>query len=37
MEILRKPPSTEGGPDSFTGDAWIDVIVHGEPPSPGCG
>ena len=33
MEILRKPTSTKGGPDIFTGDAWIDVIVRGEPPS----
>lgn len=32
MEILIKPPSTKGGPDIFTGDAWIDVIVRGEAP-----
>ena len=33
MEIQRKPQTTKGGSDIFTGDAWIDVIVRGEPPS----
>src|SRR4051794_8528302 len=33
MEILDKQATTKGGPDIFTGDAWIDVIVRGEPPS----
>src|SRR5215203_6719985 len=33
MERLLKQPTTKGGADIFTGDAWIDVIVRGEPPS----
>jgi quercetin dioxygenase-like cupin family protein len=33
MEILPKQPTAKGGPDIFTGDVWIDVIVRGEPPS----
>ena len=33
MEIRRKPQTTKGGSDIFTGDAWIDVIVRGEPSS----
>jgi quercetin dioxygenase-like cupin family protein len=33
MEILDKQATTKGGPDIFTGDAWIDVIVRGEEPS----
>lgn len=33
MEILRKQPSTKGGPNMFTGDAWFDLIVRGEGPS----
>jgi quercetin dioxygenase-like cupin family protein len=33
MEFLKKQPTGKGPADIFTGDAWIDVIAHGEPPS----
>jgi len=33
VEILPKPPTTKGSADTFTGDAWFDLIVRGEPPS----
>ena len=33
METVKRQPSTKGGADRFTGDVWIDVIVHGEEPS----
>jgi quercetin dioxygenase-like cupin family protein len=33
MQILPKPPTTKAGADTFTGDAWIDVIIRGERPS----
>ena len=33
MEIRPKQPSTKGGADIFTGEAWLDVIVRGEAPS----
>jgi quercetin dioxygenase-like cupin family protein len=33
MEILPKQPTTKGGPENFTGDAWFDTIVFGEEPS----
>ena len=33
MEILPKPPTTKGEPHRFTGDAWFDLIVRGDPPS----
>jgi quercetin dioxygenase-like cupin family protein len=33
MRILPAVPTTKPGTDRFTGDAWIDLIVSGEPPS----
>jgi quercetin dioxygenase-like cupin family protein len=33
MHIQPKQPTAKGGPDIFTGDAWIDVIARGEEPS----
>jgi quercetin dioxygenase-like cupin family protein len=33
MEIRPATPTTKAGADRFTGDAWFDLIVHGEPPS----
>ncbi len=33
MEVRRKPPTTKAPPETFTGDAWLDVIVRGEEPS----
>jgi quercetin dioxygenase-like cupin family protein len=33
MEILRKERTVKAGSDRFVGDAWLDVIVHGEEPS----
>ena len=33
MEIKPKPPTTKAPPETFTGDAWLDVIVRGEEPS----
>lgn len=33
MEILRKEPTVKAGSERFVGDAWFDVIVHGEEPS----
>jgi quercetin dioxygenase-like cupin family protein len=33
MEILSKRPTVKAPPDTFTGDAWFDVIVRGEAPS----
>jgi quercetin dioxygenase-like cupin family protein len=33
MEILPKQPTTKASPDNFTGDAWFDLIVRGDPPS----
>lgn len=33
MEILLKQPTTKAGPETFVGDAWIDMLVRGEPPS----
>src|SRR5512147_724973 len=33
MEILDKPPTTRAPSETFTGDAWYDVIVRGESPS----
>ena len=33
MEILPKTPTTKGTPERFTGDAWFDLIVRGDPPS----
>jgi quercetin dioxygenase-like cupin family protein len=33
MEIRPKPPTTKAPAETFTGDAWLDVIVRGDPPS----
>lgn len=33
MQLLPKPPTTKGAPETFVGDAWIDPIIRGEPPS----
>jgi quercetin dioxygenase-like cupin family protein len=33
MEILPNRPTTKASADTFIGDAWIDTIVHGDPPS----
>ncbi len=33
MQIQPKPPTVKAPGDTFTGDAWFDVIAHGEEPS----
>jgi quercetin dioxygenase-like cupin family protein len=33
VEIRPKLPTTKAPAETFTGDAWIDVIVRGEEPS----
>jgi quercetin dioxygenase-like cupin family protein len=33
MEIQQKQPTTRAPAETFTGEAWIDVIVLGEAPS----
>ena len=33
MEIRPKPPTQKAPPETFAGDAWLDPIVRGEPPS----
>jgi quercetin dioxygenase-like cupin family protein len=33
VEILKKPPTTKGPAEMFTGDVWLDVIAKGEGPS----
>jgi quercetin dioxygenase-like cupin family protein len=33
MEISRQEPTVKAPADTFTGDAWLDVIVRGEEPS----
>jgi quercetin dioxygenase-like cupin family protein len=33
MEILKKQPTVKAPADTFTGDAWFDVIARGEEPS----
>jgi quercetin dioxygenase-like cupin family protein len=33
MEILKKQPTVNAPADTFTGDAWFDVIARGEEPS----
>src|SRR5918992_902306 len=33
MEIQQKRPTTRAPAETFTGEAWIDVIVLGEAPS----
>jgi quercetin dioxygenase-like cupin family protein len=33
MQILKKQPTVKAPAETFTGDAWFDVIVRGEEPS----
>jgi quercetin dioxygenase-like cupin family protein len=33
MEILKKQSTVKAPPETFTGDAWFDVIERGEEPS----
>ena len=33
MQILKKQPTVKAPPETFTGDAWFDVIARGEEPS----
>lgn len=33
MELRPKQPTVKGAPETFKGDAWLDVIVRGDPPS----
>ncbi len=33
MQNLPKQPTVKAPPETFTGDAWFDVIVRGEAPS----
>ncbi len=33
MEILRREPTVKAPSETFTGDAWYDVLVRGEEPS----
>jgi quercetin dioxygenase-like cupin family protein len=33
MEIVRQQATTKADSDTFTGDAWIDMVVRGEVPS----
>jgi quercetin dioxygenase-like cupin family protein len=33
VEIKPKPPTSKAPAETFTGDAWLDVIVRGEEPS----
>ena len=33
MEIQPREATTKGTPDRFIGDAWIDRLASGEPPS----
>jgi quercetin dioxygenase-like cupin family protein len=33
MEFVNKPPTVKAPAETFTGDAWYDVIVRGEAPS----
>ncbi len=33
MEFTPKPPTSKAPADTFTGDAWVDMIVRGEAPS----
>ena len=33
MEILRKQPTVKAPAETFTGDAWYDIIAKGEAPS----
>ena len=33
MELRPRQPTTKAPAETFTGDAWLDVIVRGEDPS----
>ena len=33
MQILKKQPTVKAPAETFTGDAWFDVIARGEGPS----
>ena len=33
MEIAKKQPTVKAPGETFTGDAWYDVIAAGQPPS----
>ena len=33
MQKLPKQPTVKAPPETFTGDAWFDVVARGEPPS----
>jgi quercetin dioxygenase-like cupin family protein len=33
MKIVPPQPTTKAPPERFTGDAWLDVLVHGEGPT----
>ena len=33
MKIAPAQPTVKAPADTFTGDAWLDVLVRGEPPS----
>jgi quercetin dioxygenase-like cupin family protein len=33
MEFLNKPPTTKAPAETFTGDAWLDVIIRAEAPA----
>ncbi len=33
MQIVPKRPTTRAAADHFIGDAWVDLLVQGEPPS----
>ena len=33
MEIQPQRPTTRAPAETFTGDAWLDVIAQGQPPS----
>jgi quercetin dioxygenase-like cupin family protein len=33
MDIVKKPPTVKAPAETFTGDAWFDVIARGEQPS----
>jgi quercetin dioxygenase-like cupin family protein len=33
VEIRPKPPTQKAPPETFVGDAWLDPIVRGDPPS----
>ncbi len=33
MQVQPKQPTMKAPPETFTGDAWFDVIARGEAPS----